>query len=88
MLGLMVMAKKRRETDLMATRIIINDGKQMMWRLREEDAKLITAKDQCPECGGIILWGARGGLAQNCECESCHTRYNAHPFGVDKFLGA
>jgi len=35
----------------------------------EEVKKLNTGK--CPDCGGQLLEGPRGGFAMNIKCESC-----------------
>ena len=34
---------------------------------------------KCPDCGGDLLEGPRGGMAINVKCEGCHNKFNVPP---------
>jgi hypothetical protein len=43
---------------------------------------------QCPECGGVLLRGPRGGASRNLTCRSCKMKFNALGFEIGQALGA
>lgn len=36
----------------------------------------IIATGKCPDCGGRLLYGPRGGAAINVKCDSCGNKFN------------
>ena len=46
---------------------------------------MVTNQGKCPDCGGQLLKGPRGGAAINVMCEKCRHEFNiCGPFGAER----
>lgn len=45
------------------------------------------SRGRCPDCGGGLLVGPRGGLSMNVRCEDCGNEFNICPLGRDRVMG-
>ncbi|HEY4759593.1 MAG TPA: hypothetical protein VIH42_03335 [Thermoguttaceae bacterium] len=44
--------------------------------LTDYERNLISKTGKCPDCGGGLLEGPRGGMSTNYCCSSCHSEFN------------
>jgi len=44
--------------------------------LTDYERRMIHEKGKCPDCGGKLLPGPRGGSSQNFCCAICHSEFN------------
>jgi len=54
-----------------------------MEKLTPEETAILDS-GECPDCGGQLYKGPRGGLAMNVRCDKGHTFWIAGPFTPER----